>query len=596
MHIDWPSWLTAIGTTAVAILAIWGDWIRFRIAGPKLELVPHNLQGEITRLRVRRPPPQQETFDEIPASYFHLRVINRRTWVPAQRVRVLLVGILRMGQDGHFHREPINVRQQLTWAPAELSEIMPTIAGDHILDLGFLTQEGFTVTTYVTPNNFRGTVRANEAIRVEFQVEADNYHSDRRYSYEIEWDGTWAADAAQLARHISVREVTSGVVGSSGEEQTAAGMNAGRNGAVDVRIERLPRPLQGIWRILYKIEGAVLRICSVVAQTVALIFSPFLLVGLLVCLWLLAWNHYAPQAPAWIATSVSIVCGGVISLLAMGRPIREDKYVTGLALLFMLIPAALGCWATLQPGTLPSEKLSFVTVLDVPGMTRLEIDPAWQREYPYMGMMRTVIEEKLSKQAEKVGKQDSEDMRFNRRIEMASSMDLVELLLFQQMRWRFEREWDVKVDTSRVFGMEQISIGPRSGRPSRTKKVLTKKMLQQMLPQNKFLDQLPDSYQIAFPEGMRITTEPIDGWPNHALVFEDAYCRIRFKPEGKSLTRGFWLNEDPKAQPFISHLRVGIETTFKWLRVGTSGTTRRKEWIQTLLQQMKEPKPLILSD
>lgn len=596
MQTDWPAWLTAIGTILVAILAIWGDWAKARIAGPRLTLVPHNLQGEATRLRRRGPlangghAPQ-----EIPAVYFHLRVVNRRRWAPAHKVKVLLVGILRRGQDGEFRRDPINVHQQLTWAPAELSEIMPTITSDRILDLGFLTQEGFTVTTYVTPNNFRGTVRANEAIRIELQVEADDYHSDRRYSYEIGWDGTWTADATQLAQHISVRELD-GIIGSFGEVQVAAGTDAGRNREADLRIERIPRPLQGIWRFLYTIEGAVLRVLSMAAQTVALVFSPFLLAGLLFCLWLLAWNHRAPLAPAWIATSVSIVCGGVISLLAMSRPTRRDGYVMGLALLFMFIPSALGCWAALQPETLPSQKLSFVTILDVPGMARLEVDPAWQREYPYMSMIRTIIEEELSEQMEMADKQNSDDARFNKLIEMASSIDLVELLLFQQMRWRFEREWDVKVDTSRVFGMEQVSIGPRSGMPSRMKKILTKKLLQELSPQNKFLDQLPDAYQVAFPEGMTITSEPIGGWPNHTIVFEDAYCQIRFKPEGKSLTRGFWLNDDPKRQPFISHLRVGIEVTFKRFRVGTSGTARRKEWIQTLLQQMKEPKPLILTD
>jgi hypothetical protein len=31
-------WFTAVGTVAVAILAIWGDWFRNRFAGPKLEL------------------------------------------------------------------------------------------------------------------------------------------------------------------------------------------------------------------------------------------------------------------------------------------------------------------------------------------------------------------------------------------------------------------------------------------------------------------------------------------------------------------------------------------------------------------------------
>lgn len=597
--IDLANWLTAIGTVAVAVLAIWGEWVKARITGPRLILVPHNLQGELTRAHVRRPlVGGGHAFEEIPVFYFHLRVVNRRAWAVAHKVKVLLVGISRRGQDGNFRQEPISVRPQLTWAPAEFSEITPTITRDHILDLGCLAQTGFALTTYVTPNNFNGTVRANETVRIELQVEADNFYSDRRYIYEISWDGIWTTSAEELSQHITVREVTDAMnsMTAKGDRATTLAGN-GQNKETNPRLQRLPRPFQGIWRVLYAIEGAFLWALSMLAQTVALVFSPFLLAGLVLCLGLLAWNHRALLAPSWIATSISIVCGGVISLLAMGKPIRKDGYIIGIALLFMFIPAALGCWAALQPQTLPSEKLSFVTILEGPGTTTsLEIDPAWEREYPYMSMMRTIVNEELSEPKNEASKQASEDAQFNKRIELVSSMDLVELLLFQQMRWRFERDWDVKVDKSKIFGMEQVSIGSSSGIPTKRKQVLTRELLQQALPLNKFLDQLPGSYQVVLPEGMTITTEPIEGWPNHALVFEDAYCQIRFKPESKSLTRGFWLSDDQRRQPFISHLRVGIEVTFKGFRVGTSGTAKRREWIQALLQQMKEPRQAILSD
>ena len=142
----------------------------------------------------------------------------------------------------------------------------------------------------------------------------------------------------------------------------------------------------------------------------------------------------------------------------------------------------------------------------------------------------------------------------------------------------------------------QVSIGPNSKIPTRKKNVWTRSGLQKALPQNQFLDQLPDSYQIVLPEGMTITTEQIEGWPNHALVLEDAYCQIRFKPEGKSLTRAFWLSDDQEHQPFVSHLRVGMQVTFKGLRVGTRGTMRRREWVKTLFGQLKEPTRMILVD
>jgi hypothetical protein len=40
--------LVAIGTLAVAVAAIWGDWLRSFVAAPKLRLIPHNdLRGTL---------------------------------------------------------------------------------------------------------------------------------------------------------------------------------------------------------------------------------------------------------------------------------------------------------------------------------------------------------------------------------------------------------------------------------------------------------------------------------------------------------------------------------------------------------------------
>jgi hypothetical protein len=39
--------LAAFGTIAVAIMAIWGEWIRTSLVGPKLRLVEHNFRGTV---------------------------------------------------------------------------------------------------------------------------------------------------------------------------------------------------------------------------------------------------------------------------------------------------------------------------------------------------------------------------------------------------------------------------------------------------------------------------------------------------------------------------------------------------------------------
>lgn len=64
---------TAFGTVAVAVLAIWGNWVRSMLAPAKLTLVEHTPEGDLT------------TFASGTRVIFcHLKVSNQRRWLPAQ--------------------------------------------------------------------------------------------------------------------------------------------------------------------------------------------------------------------------------------------------------------------------------------------------------------------------------------------------------------------------------------------------------------------------------------------------------------------------------------------------------------------------------
>lgn len=69
----------AVGSIAVAILAIWGDSIRTRFAGPKLSLVSHNIRGSVIPLGNGKR-----------SIFYHLKVMNARKSVRATNCRVLL--------------------------------------------------------------------------------------------------------------------------------------------------------------------------------------------------------------------------------------------------------------------------------------------------------------------------------------------------------------------------------------------------------------------------------------------------------------------------------------------------------------------------
>jgi hypothetical protein len=195
--------LVAVGTLAVAALAIWGEWFREKLAGPKLELTLHDPEGEPIPVRDGTPP----TFT--PARFYHLKVANKRRWAPAKNVRVLLTKVNKPAADGSFPIVALSGPLQLTWQHPELHPLFPTIGPDDICDLGNL-QKGrvFTLSPYLIPNNFQGSLPSAGKIRVEVVAAADDAESNPLL-IEIAWDGEWSDDTATLSKHLVVKQVAS---------------------------------------------------------------------------------------------------------------------------------------------------------------------------------------------------------------------------------------------------------------------------------------------------------------------------------------------------------------------------------------------------
>jgi len=190
--------LIAIGTIAVAILAIWGGKFRDWLAGPKLELKLHNVHGDLTTRQ-----------DGQRTIYYHLKIENKRPWAPARRVRVLCTAISKKAPDGSFVKERLIIPVQLTWAFPSFHELLPNVVRDDICDLGFLDENNkqFILSLYIYPNNFRGFVLSNEAMRVSLIASADNFTSKSPYILEVSWDGKWFSDLEEMRKHLVIKEV-----------------------------------------------------------------------------------------------------------------------------------------------------------------------------------------------------------------------------------------------------------------------------------------------------------------------------------------------------------------------------------------------------
>lgn len=188
----------AIGTVAVAILAIWGEKIRAWFAGPKLQFKLHNPRGDLTRWQ-----------DNRRTIYYHIKLENKRRWAVARRVRILLVAISKKAPDGSFVPESLIVPVQLTWPFPQFRELLPDIHAEEVCDLGYLDEgsQQFKLPLYVYPNNFRGFLSPNEAMRISLVASADNFTSKSPYVLEISWNGKWFDNLEEMRKHLVIKEV-----------------------------------------------------------------------------------------------------------------------------------------------------------------------------------------------------------------------------------------------------------------------------------------------------------------------------------------------------------------------------------------------------
>jgi len=195
----WVQAAGAIGTLAVAAAAIWGGLIRAYLAPSKLTIEPHDLRGHVTKF-------SDGTF----VIFYNLKVVNRRSWIPARNCRVILKQVRKRAPNGEFQPIPsYSVPMPFVWAPAELTPPMITVVRDQVVDFGCLPKnaEHFRPCLYIYPNDFQGFVGPDEAARYFLEVVSDDFVSRKHLVVEVAWDGEWTDKLDDMKRHLVVRVV-----------------------------------------------------------------------------------------------------------------------------------------------------------------------------------------------------------------------------------------------------------------------------------------------------------------------------------------------------------------------------------------------------
>ena len=199
--IDWNlviQFFIAIGTISVAIIAIWGDWIKTKLTPPKLKIVTQNTRGELTKFGTGTR-----------VIYYHLKVINSRPWSIAKNCKVLLKAISKELPSGELQNQPLNTNPSYIWTPAEITPQAINLAKEQAFDFGFLAEGGteFRSVLNIIPNNFQGFVQSGQKIRFSLQPYADNYITETYQVFEVAWNGKWSDNMDIMSQNLTIREI-----------------------------------------------------------------------------------------------------------------------------------------------------------------------------------------------------------------------------------------------------------------------------------------------------------------------------------------------------------------------------------------------------
>ncbi len=200
-EIDWSliiQALTAVGTIAVVIIAIWGDWLKIKLTPPKLKIEFQNIRGELTSFG-----------NGTRVIYYHLKVVNSRPWSTAKNCKVLLKAISKELPSGEFQNQALNTTPSFIWTPAEITPHSITLTQEHAFDFGFLAEgaKEFKPVLSLTPNNFQGFVKERQKIRFSLQPSADNYLSIKFQVFEVAWNGEWSDNMDTMCQNLTIREI-----------------------------------------------------------------------------------------------------------------------------------------------------------------------------------------------------------------------------------------------------------------------------------------------------------------------------------------------------------------------------------------------------
>ncbi len=198
----WLSWivqaLAAIGTIAAVIVALFASRIQRVLFPPKLELVLKSNSVKTGYVLGDR---------TVGARWFHAQVRNPRRWLGVTKVKIVFLKLEEANPSGQFR--PIWQGETIVrWEHPEASPTLADIGHPACCDLCCLVEhDGLQI----FPRDGLGRVEPlwREATKIILTLQARGIEADSNLlRVMIGWDGKWSDDEDDMARHLSVLDVS----------------------------------------------------------------------------------------------------------------------------------------------------------------------------------------------------------------------------------------------------------------------------------------------------------------------------------------------------------------------------------------------------
>jgi len=151
----WVNVFVAAGTIGAVLVALFGDWIKYKLFSTQLELALTNPLG--TRAPVRLLFEGQARLEG--ARYYHVRVSNPRRWPPATQVQVYLLQVEQPGPDGEWQTKWAG-ECPVQWSFSKIRPIAPTIGAAIDCDLCSVVKDKWVeLSLLVTPSSMAELAR-----------------------------------------------------------------------------------------------------------------------------------------------------------------------------------------------------------------------------------------------------------------------------------------------------------------------------------------------------------------------------------------------------------------------------------------------------